>query len=161
MSLDIVAETAAGLPKPGAVTLNVLALDIEQDTAVWGTRLPCSAARVRELRIASDFAASDGRYVANQVDRPGSSKDDSAVEGDESLSIQLLANAFPPAAKVVNGDGTNCAGTCRSTVTIIDDESPPAKVTGVKLSPGTGSLTVDWTAVAWRHRLQGAVEVRD
>ena len=36
---------------------------------------------------------------------------------------------------------------CYSEVVIVDDESPPAQVSGVRLEPGRGALTVDWNAV--------------
>ena len=48
---------------------------------------------------------------------------------------------------MVAADGTACSNPCEVTVTIIDDESPPAQVTDVTLTPGNQSIAVDWSAV--------------
>ena len=60
--------------------------------------------------------------------------------------IVVSGNGLPGAAVVTQADGTTCAS-CYSEVVIVDDESPPVQVTGVRLTPGQGALTVDWTAV--------------
>ena len=145
VTLDIVAETAPGVVLSDAFSLSVLTLG-DQDSAVSGSDYILGSGGVTFR--AADFAASNGALAATRsIDL--TLLDDSATEGEESFRIQLLATGFPPAATVVQGDGTDCPSEgCRSKVTIVDDESPPPQVTGVKVTPGVGSLIVDWTAVA-------------
>ena len=99
--------------------------------------------------VASDFAPSGGRYVATKS-YSFTVLDDSATEGEESFLIVLSGSGLPPAAVVTQADGAPCGGLndpCYSEVVIVDDESPPAQVSGVRLEPGRGALTVDWNAV--------------
>ena len=72
--------------------------------------------------------------------------DDSATEVEESFRIVVSGTGLPDAVVVTQADGTTCS-LCYSEVVIVDDESPPAQVTGVRLTPGQGELTVYWTAV--------------
>ncbi len=145
VSLDIVAETAPGVVLSDAFSLSVLTLG-DQDSAVSGSDYSLGSGGV--IFRAADFAASNGALAATgSIDL--TLLDDSATEGEESFWIQLSATDFPPAATLVQSDGSDCPiGGCRSKVTIVDDESPPPQVTGVKVTPGVGSLIVDWTAVA-------------
>ncbi len=144
VSLDIVAETA-----PGVVLSNAFSLSVQtsgdDDSATSSDYNLTSGGVTFE---AADFAESNGALMATgSIDL--TLLDDSDTEGEESFWIELSATDFPPAATLVQGDGTDCpSGGCRSKVTIIDDESPPAQVTGVEVTPGAGELTVEWTSVA-------------
>ena len=97
--------------------------------------------------VASDFAQSGSRYVATKS-YSFTVLDDSATEGEESFRIELSGSGLPPAVVVTRADGAPCEGRCYSEVVIVDDESPPAQVSGVRLESGRGALTVDWNAVA-------------
>ena len=99
---------------------------------------------------ASDYVASGGRFVATKaLSLP--LINDTTSEGDETLSIvlQLASGQLPSLVDLTQADGSPCSGgQCSSQVTIIDDESPPAQVTDVKVTPSQSALVVNWGAVA-------------
>ncbi len=142
VTLDIVAETAPDVVLSDAFSVTVQTRG-RDDSAVIITDYIFTGGGV--TFEAADFAASDGALAATKSIEL-QLVDDSVTEGEKSFWIELSANNFPPAATLLQGDGTACSGTCRSKVTIVDDESP-GQVTGVELDPGAGALTVDWTAV--------------
>ena len=143
VTFNVVAETAARVPAPTKLSLNVLVRDDGSGTATRGGDYTFQT-RVL-LIVASDFAPSGGRYVATKS-YSFTVLDDSTTEVEESFRIVVSGNGLPAAAVVTQADGTTCSF-CYSEVVIVDDESPPAQVTGVRLTPGQGALTVDWTAV--------------
>ena len=144
VTLNVVAETAPRVPVPANLSLNVLVRDQGLGTAVSGVDYTFQTSILRIA--ASEFAPSGGRYVATRS-YSFTVLDDSDTEGEESFWIVLFGPRLPPAVVVTQADGAPCVGPCYSEVVIVDDESPPAQVSGVKLEPGRGALTVDWNAV--------------
>ena len=145
VTFDVVAETAPRVPVPANLSLNVLVRDGGLGSAL--SRVDYTF-QLGFLRIeASDFEPSGGRYVATRS-YSFTVLDDSDTEGEESFLIVLSGSGLPPAVVVTQADGAPCGGLCYSEVVIVDDESPPAQVSGVRLESGRGALTVDWNAVA-------------
>ena len=144
VTFNVVAETAPRVPVPTNLSLNVLVRDQGSGTATSGGDYTFQIGIL--FIVASDFAQSGGRNVATKS-YSFTVLDDSTTEGEESFSIVLSGSGLPHAAVVTQADGTTCGSLCYSEVVIVDDESPPAQVTGVRLTPGQGTLTVDWTAV--------------
>ena len=144
VTLNVVAETAPRVPVPANLSLTVLVRD-RPGTATGGDDYTFQT-RILPI-VASDFAQSGSRYVATKS-YSFTVLDDSATEGEESFRIELSGSGLPPAVVVTRADGAPCVGPCYSEVVIVDDESPPAQVSGVRLEPGRGALTVDWNAVA-------------
>ena len=145
VTLNVVAETAPRVPVPANLSLNVLVRDRGLGSALSRVDYTFQLGFLRI--VASDFAPSGGRYVATRS-YSFTVLDDSATEGEESFLIVLSGSGLPPAVVVTQADGAPCGGPCYSEVVIVDDESPPAQVSGVRLEPGRGALTVDWNAVA-------------
>ena len=143
VTFNVVAETAPRVPVPTNLSLNVLVRDQGLGTATRGGDYTFQA-QILAFQ-ASDFASSGGRYVATKS-HSFTVLDDSATEVEESFRIVVSGNGLPDAVVVTQADGTTCS-LCYSEVVIVDDESPPAQVTGVRLTPGQGELTVYWTAV--------------
>ena len=144
VTFNVVAETAPRVPVPANLSLNVLVRDQGLGTATRGGDYTFQT-RILTI-VASDFAQSGGRYVATKS-YSFVVLDDSTTEGEESFWIVLAGTGLPPAAVVTQADGIACSS-CYSEVVIVDDESPPAQVSGVVLKPSQGALTVDWNAVA-------------
>ena len=144
VTFNVVAETAPRVPVPTNLSLNVLVRDQGSGTATSGGDYTFQIGIL--FIVASDFAQSGGRNVATKA-YSFTVLDDSTTEGEESFSIVLSGSGLPHAAVVTQADGTTCGSLCYSEVVIVDDESPPAQVSGVRLTPGQGTLTVDWTAV--------------
>ncbi|MDE0523462.1 MAG: cadherin-like beta sandwich domain-containing protein [Boseongicola sp.] len=143
-TISIVAETAAGVPEPTDATFRILART-RNGTAVGGLdygRIPASFVSFQ----ASDFAAQDGRYVASKS-LDVTITDDALAEDSEDFSLQLIPYGFPDAVSLAKADGTLCSSTCDWEIVIVDDDSPPAQVTGVVLTPGGGKLDVAWDEV--------------
>ena len=143
-TISIVAETAAGVPEPTDATFRLLARTLN-GTAVGGLdygRIVYSFVNFQ----ASDFAAQDGRYVATMT-LEVTIIDDALAEDSEDFSLQLIPNGFPDAVSLAKADGSLCSSTCEWEFVIVDDDSPPAQVTGVVLTPGGGKLDVAWDEV--------------
>ena len=143
-TISIVAETAAGVPEPTDATFRILART-QNGTAVGGLdfgRILYSFVNFQ----ASEFAAQDGRYVASKT-LDVTIIDDALAEDSEDFSLQMIPNGFPDAVSLAKGDGSLCSSTCAWEIVIVDDDSPPAQVTGVVLTPGGGKLDVAWDEV--------------
>ena len=145
VTVNVVAETAAGVPQPTSLSIGSLFARHSNETAVHGQDFTFSSTTVNFQ--ASDYVASGGRFVATKaLSLP--LINDTMSEGDETLSIILQSlGQLPSLVDLTQADGSPCGGQCSSQVTIIDDDSPPAQVTGVEVTPGQSALTVDWTAV--------------
>ena len=143
-TIGIVAETAAGVPEPTDVSFRILART-QNGTAVGGLdygRIVYSFVNFQ----ASDFAAQDGRYVASKT-LDVTITDDALAEDNENFSLQLIPYGFPDAVSLADADGSLCSSICEWEIVIVDDDSPPAQVTGVVLTPGGGKLDVAWDEV--------------
>ena len=137
-TIAIRAETAAGVPRPTNMENLLLVLRATPDTATRSvdyTFLDVQAVTIP----ATGFVASGDRFVASAARTLGLT-DDNDVEGSETLEISISSGGAPPGAAI-------CSGSCSSLVTIVDDDSPPPQVTGVTLTPGQASVTVNWTSV--------------
>ena len=146
VTVNVVAETAAGVPQPTSLSIGPLLARRSAETAVHGQDFTFSVTTMTFR--ASDYVASGGRFVATKaLSLP--LINDTVSEDDETLSIvlQLASGQLPSLVDLTQADGSPCGGQCSSQVTIIDDDSPPAQVTGVEVTPGQSALTVDWTAV--------------
>ena len=95
---------------------------------------------------AADFSQQDGRYVASKSLNV-QILDDSEQEGDEYFSVRMIENSVPDGVALTEHDGSACSN-CVYRIDIVDDESAPAQVSGLVLSPGGGSLNVSWTEVS-------------
>ena len=148
VTLNVVAEMAAGAPQPTSLSIGPLLARHQSETAVHGQDFTFSITTVTFQ--ASDYVASGGRFVATKaLSLP--LINDTTSEGDETLSIvlQLASGQLPSLVDLTQADGSPCSGgQCSSQVTIIDDESPPAQVTDVKVTPSQSALDVNWDAVA-------------
>ena len=146
VTVNVVAETAAGVPQPTSLSIGSLFARHSNETAVHGQDFTFSSTTVNFQ--ASDYVASGGRFVATKaLSLP--LINDTMSEGDETLSIILQSlGQLPSLVDLTQADGSPCGGQCSSQVTIIDDDSPPAQVTGVKVTPSQSALDVNWDAVA-------------
>ena len=146
VTVNVVAETAAGVPQPTSLSIGSLFARHSNETAVHGQDFTFSSTTMNFQ--ASDYVASGGRFVATKaLSLP--LINDTMSEGDETLSIILQSlGQLPSLVDLTQADGSPCGGQCSSQVTIIDDESPPAQVTGVKVTPSQSALDVNWDAVA-------------
>ena len=148
VTLNVVAEMAAGAPQPTSLSIGPLLARHQSETAVHGQDFTFSITTVTFQ--ASDYVASGGRFVATKaLSLP--LINDTTSEGDETLSIvlQLASGQLPSLVDLTQADGSPCSGgQCSSQVTIIDDESPPAQVTDVRVTPSQSALDVNWDAVA-------------
>ena len=145
-TIEFVAETAAGVPEPPtALTFRIL-VRTENGTAVGSLDYERIVTTIVSFQ-ASDFAAQDGRYVAGKSLNV-TLTDDDLVEESEDFSLRLLEfTGFPDAVALAGSDGSPCGSNCTWKIVIVDDDSPPARVTGVTLTPGGGRLDVDWDPV--------------
>ena len=146
VTVNVVAETAAGVPQPTSLSIGSLFVRHSNETAVHGQDFTFSSTTVNFQ--ASDYVASGGRFVATKaLSLP--LINDTMSEGDETLSIILQSlGQLPSLVELTQADGSPCGGQCSSQVTIIDDDSPPAQVTGVEVTPSQSALDVNWDAVA-------------
>ena len=146
VTVNVVAETAAGVPQPTSLSIGSLFARHSNETAVHGQDFTFSSTTVNFQ--ASDYLASAGRFVATKaLSLP--LINDTMSEGDETLSIILQSlGQLPSLVELTQADGSPCGGQCSSQVTIIDDDSPPAQVTGVEVTPSQSALDVNWDAVA-------------
>ncbi len=143
-SIGFVAETAAGVPEPAGISFRLI-VSTQNGTAVGNLDYEALGTSFVSFQ-ASDFAAQDGRYVATKsVDV--TLTDDDLVEGNEGFSLRLIKNNFPAAVALAGSDGSTCGTVCAWNIVIVDDDSPPAQVTGVALTPAGGSLGVSWDGV--------------
>ena len=145
VTVNVVAETAAGVPQPTSLSIGSLFARHSNETAVHGQDFTFSSTTVNFQ--ASDYVASGGRFVATKaLSLP--LINDTMSEGDETLSIILQSlGQLPSLVDLTQADGSPCGGQCSLQVTIIDDDSPPAQVTGVKVTPSQSALDVNWDAV--------------
>ena len=60
----------------------------------------------------------------------------------------MVAFSLPDGVALTQYDGTACSSICDFRVNILDDDSPPAQVTGLVLTPGGGSLVASWSQVS-------------
>ncbi len=139
VTLNLVAETAAGVPEP--TNMADLRLIVRSNAGSATRTQDYNFPQQQLVRFAaSDFAASGDRYVATKA-LDLELIDDTDVEGDENFEVLVLDSGVPPGVAV-------CTNGCTAQVTIADDESPPSQVMGVTATPDQGSLTVRWSAVA-------------
>ena len=147
VTLNVVAETAAGVPQPTSLLIGPLLARERNGTAVRGQDFTFASTNV--IFQASDYVASGGRFVATKaLSLP--LINDTTSEGDETLSILLQRRGqLPSLVDLTQADGSPCSGgQCSSQVTIIDDDSPPAQVTDVRVTSSQSALVVNWGAVA-------------
>ena len=147
VTVNVVAETAAGVPQPTSLSIGPLLARVASGTAVSGGDYTFQNTNV--ILQASDYVASGGRFVATRaLSLP--LINDTTSEGDETLSIILQSlGQLPNLVDLTQADGSPCPGRqCSSQVTIIDDDSPPAQVTDVRVTPSQSALAVNWGAVA-------------
>ena len=145
VEIGLVAEAAPGVSIPSSLSFSVSA-QTAQGTAVGGVDF--SHLTATGVTFAStDFAAQGGRQRAGKSVSVGLI-DDSNQEGDEHFFLQVIGVSLPDGVKLTEYDGSACSGgVCRYRVSILDDESAPAQVTGLVLTPGGGSLVANWTQV--------------
>ena len=147
VTVNVVAETAAGVPQPTSLSIGPLLARVASGTAVSGGDYTFQNTNV--IFQASDYVASGGRFVATRaLSLP--LINDTTSEGDETLSIILQSlGQLPNLVDLTQADGSPCPGRqCSSQVTIIDDDSPPAQVTDVRVTSSQSALAVNWGAVA-------------
>ena len=147
VTVNVVAETAAGVPQPTSLSIGPLLARVASGTAVSGGDYTFQNTNV--IFQASDYVASGGRFVATRaLSLP--LINDTTSEGDETLSIILQSlGQLPNLVDLTQADGSPCPGRqCSSQVTIIDDDSPPAQVTDVRVTSSQSALVVNWNAVA-------------
>ena len=147
VTVNVVAETAAGVPQPTSLSIGPLLARVASGTAVSGGDYTFQNTNV--IFQASDYVASGGRFVATRaLSLP--LINDTTSEGDETLSIILQSlGQLPNLVDLTQADGSPCPGRqCSSQVTIIDDDSPPAQVTDVRVTSSQSALVVNWGAVA-------------
>ena len=147
VTVNVVAETAAGVPQPTSLSIGPLLARVASGTAVSGGDYTFQNTNV--ILQASDYVASGGRFVATRaLSLP--LINDTTSEGDETLSIILQSlGQLPNLVDLTQADGSPCPGRqCSSQVTIIDDDSPPAQVTDVRVTSSQSALVVNWGAVA-------------
>ena len=145
VEVDLVAEAAPGVSIPSSLNFSVSA-QTEQGTATRAVDYSDLSATTVSF-AASDFAAQDGRQIASKSVSV-SLIDDSDQEGDEHFFLRAIAYQLPGGVSLTQHDGTTCSSICDFRVNILDDDSPPPQVTGLVLTPGGGSLVVDWTQVS-------------
>ena len=142
-TVSIVAETAPGVPTPSSLSIGLFVYSPGGGSATSG--VDYSPINLPLVFDQSDFVARDGRFAATKS-FDVSLTDDSSEEGDEDFSILMIGTGIPDGVALGLSDGSFCQS-CRLDIVIVDDDSPPAQVTGVTLTPGQGTLTVSWNAV--------------
>ena len=144
VEIGLVAEGAPGVSIPSSLSFSVSAQS-ENGTAVGGVDFSHLTATGISF-AASDFAAHGGRQTAGKSVSVGLI-DDSDQDGDEHFLLRMVAFSLPGGVALTQYDGTACSSICDFRVNILDDESPPAQVTGLVLTPGGGSLAASWSKV--------------
>ena len=144
VQIGLVAEAAPGVSIPSSLSFSVSAQS-ENGTAVGGVDFSHLTATGISF-AASDFAAHGGRQIASKSVSVGLI-DDSDQDGDEHFLLRMVAFSLPGGVAMTQYDGTACSSICDFRVNILDDESPPAQVTGLVLTPVGGSLAASWSQV--------------
>ena len=144
VAIGIVAVTVEGVSIPSSLSF-FASVETVQGTAVRVNDYKHLSAM--SLRFsASDFSAQDGRQLASKSVNV-ELIDDEDTEGDEYFDLRVVAASLPDGVALTQYDGTLCTSICDYRVDILDDESAPAQVTGVRLTPGGGALLVAWSQV--------------
>ena len=144
VAIGIVAVAVEGVSIPSSLSFFVSARPSRAPLCMVQDYENLSAMTVRFS--ASDFSAQDGRQIASKSVNVVLIDDDDA-EGDEYFQLRVIASSLSDGVALTQYDGTLCTSICDYRVDILDDESAPAQVTGVRLTPGGGALLVAWSQV--------------